>query len=69
MIRTVIPPDNKIFPLNIPDDYIGKQVEVIVFALDEAEQTMSSLGKRTFEAIKINTKGFRFNKDQANERQ
>ena len=68
MIRTVITPDNKVFPLSIPDNYIGRQVEVIVFALDEAHENITSGYKRTFEAAKLKTKGFKFNRDEANER-
>jgi hypothetical protein len=38
MIRTMITPDNKIFPLNIPEAYIGKQVEILLYATEEIKE-------------------------------
>ena len=35
MVRAVITPDKNIFPLNIPANYIGKQVEVLLYTTDE----------------------------------
>ncbi|MEX8546522.1 MAG: hypothetical protein V5804_02870 [Mucilaginibacter sp.] len=38
MIRTVIKPENQNITINLPDNFIGKQVEVIAFTVEEAEQ-------------------------------
>jgi hypothetical protein len=38
MIRTTITPNNKIFPLPIPEEYIGKQVEVLFYTADEGKE-------------------------------
>jgi hypothetical protein len=35
MIRTVITPQKQDVSIRIPQEYIGKQVEVIAFAIDE----------------------------------
>jgi len=35
MIRTVITPENKDVHILIPDDYIGRKLEVLLFAADE----------------------------------
>lgn len=36
MIRTIVTPDNQDINLHIPKSYVGKKIEVIVFAVDEA---------------------------------
>lgn len=38
MIRTVIIPTNTNINLSVPEDYVGKAIEVTFFALDEMEQ-------------------------------
>jgi hypothetical protein len=70
MIRTVITPDKNLLSINIPDKYIGKKMEVIAFLMDEPAEDVIYTAKRSksFSAIKLNTKGFKFNRDEANER-
>jgi hypothetical protein len=70
MIRTVLIPDKNILSFNIPDKYIGKKLEVIAFAVDEPSEDIiySSKSSKSFTAIKLTTKGYRFNREQANER-
>lgn len=36
MIRTIITPENQDLYLHIPESYVGKKIEVIAFAVDEA---------------------------------
>ncbi len=38
MIRTVIKPDNQNITINLPENFIGKQVEVIAFTIEETEK-------------------------------
>lgn len=38
MIRTVIKPDNQDISIRLPEKFIGKQVEVIAFTVEEAEE-------------------------------
>lgn len=70
MIRTVITPDKNFLSLNIPDKYIGKKMEIIAFAVDELSDDIvySTKSDKSFSAIKLSTKGFKFNRDEANER-
>ena len=72
MIRTVITTDKNFINLPIPEQYIGKKIEVIAFALDEPAPSedivFSDKRKKTFDSIKLNTKGFKFNRDEANQR-
>lgn len=72
MIRTVVTANNNFINLPIPEQYIGKKIEVIAFAIDEPVPSediiFSDKRKKTFDAIKLNTKGFKFNRDEANQR-
>jgi hypothetical protein len=69
MIRTVITPDKQTISFDIPEDYVGKQVEVIAFTKDEGVTQEKHAGKKvTFTALSIDTRGFKFNRDEANGR-
>ena len=35
MLRTVIRPENRNISIKLPQNYVGKQVEVIAFTIDE----------------------------------
>ena len=69
MIRTIITADRNNLILTLPDDFLGKQIEVIAFVIEEAIQ--KPRGKVPFtvldvpEALKMN---YRFSRDEANER-
>jgi hypothetical protein len=67
MIRELIVPDANTVLISLPDEYIGKTVEVIAFAVDESN---IKANRRTpvFGALKIDTSNFHFNRDEANER-
>jgi hypothetical protein len=69
MIRTLITPEDQNISIRVPADYIGRQVEVIAFAIDE-NSDLPSLTKRqpSFSALKLNTIGYKFNREEANER-
>lgn len=70
MIRTVVTPDKNLLSFNIPDKYIGKKMEVIAFAVDEPSDDViyTTKSNKSFSAIKLSTKGFKFNRNEANER-
>lgn len=68
MIRTIITPDKQTISFEIPKDYIGKQIEVIAFAQDEGMAKEVVNKGVTFNALSIDTKGYKFNRDEANER-
>lgn len=69
MVRTIITPDKQTISFDIPKDYIGRQIEVIAFATDE-EHTKEPTSKKkvSFNALAIDTRGYKFNRDEANER-
>lgn len=68
MIRTVVIPDKTTFPVTIPEDYIGRSVEIILFAVDEATQGMKKAVKRTFDAVQLDLTNYKFDRDEANQR-
>jgi len=70
MIRTVVTPDKNMLSFNIPDKYIGKKLEVFAFAVDETSEDViyTTRSSKSFSAIKLNTKDFKFNREEANKR-
>ena len=77
MLRQIITPKNKkdlIF--HIPDKYLTKEVEIIVFEIKEPNSEISNEKKKKlkkaidyFNSMEaINMKDFKFNRDEANER-
>lgn len=69
MVRTIVTPDKQTISFDIPKDYIGRQIEVIAFAKDEElEQEPATRKKVSFNALAIDTLGYKFNRDEANER-
>ncbi len=69
MIRTIIIPHKDSISVAIPKDYVGKQLEVIVFSKDEGLTENNVIKKQaTFSALTIDTRGFKFSRDEANER-
>ncbi|MFK7933754.1 MAG: hypothetical protein AB8G22_09600 [Saprospiraceae bacterium] len=69
MIRTILIAEKSNLLLQLPDNFIGQQIEVIAFVVKEAQEKAKSFQKRkTFSAIELDTRNFKFNRDEANER-
>lgn len=69
MIRKTLIPNSQTVSVTIPKNYIGKELEVIVFPKDEPVNGEKIMVKKTsFNALSIDTKAFKFNRDEANER-
>jgi len=69
MIRTIVKAKKNYLTIPLPNEYVGKQLEVIAFMLeDESDISIKDKKQATFEAISIDTKGFKFNREEANER-
>ena len=68
MIRTTIIPEKKTVNISfsVPDNYIGKEMEIIAFTKKEGlENEFSPEKKVSFNALSIDTAGFKFNRDEA----
>lgn len=68
MVRTIITADKSNYTLSLPDDFLGKKVEVLAFVVEETtKKTASAYPSKTFVATSLDTKGFKFNREEANE--
>ncbi len=47
MIRTIITPDNQDLSIHVPESYIGKEVEVLLYVLDEVDQMEKKSPKKS----------------------
>jgi len=70
MIRTIITPEEQTISFDIPASYIGKEIEVIAFAKDEGinNKELPMQKKVSFTALAVDTRDYKFNRDEANER-
>lgn len=68
MVRTIVKPDKASISFDIPEKYIGKEIEVIAF--EKSEEPIIKAAKKkttTFNAVSLDTRGFKFNREEANE--
>lgn len=69
MIRTILIPDTQTVFFEVPKDYIGKEIEVIAFAKQEYMETVVlPKSNVSFLAASIDTRDFKFNRNEANDR-
>ncbi|HFC00931.1 MAG TPA: hypothetical protein ENJ53_09025 [Phaeodactylibacter sp.] len=69
MIRTIVTANQNNLTLTLPDDFLGKRIEVIAFVIEEAIQ--KSKEKVSFTVLNVPGElkiNYRFNRDEANER-
>ncbi len=69
MLRKIVIPDQKTFPLQFPDEWIGKTVEVIAFEIEEPtpdppNKTIDEL-KAELNGLTVNMQGFKFDRNEA----
>lgn len=68
MVRTIVKPDRASISFDIPEKYIGKEIEVIAFEKNEgANENVLKKNPVTFNAVSIDTRGYKFNREEANE--
>jgi hypothetical protein len=76
MIRTILKSDKNSVTLELPDDLVGKTIEVIAFSLEDA--SISTMDTTPVEAriialkdklknFTFNSGGYKFNRDEAND--
>jgi len=69
MIHTTVTPNKQTISFDIPKDYVGKQIEVIAFAKGEGiTKEQPTKKKVSFTVLHVDTKDYKFNRDEANER-
>lgn len=69
MVRTIIIPEKEVVSFNVPSNYVGKEIEVIAFEKNEGVKEEKLLKKNvSFDALVLDTRGYKFNREEANER-
>jgi hypothetical protein len=68
MIRTIIKVASQDLSLHLPASYVGKQVEVIAFAIDEPVVSSTTRTNKSFTSIKVQAQDFKFDRDELNQR-
>ena len=62
MIRTILKSDKNRLTLELPDDMVGKMIEIIAFSVDETNIVDNNTSKESsVEALKNKLKDFTFN--------
>lgn len=67
-IREIVVPENNKIELTIPDNFIGKKIEVIAFELEDSNVEQSKKIKQKFIVAEAKVEGYKFNREEANER-
>jgi hypothetical protein len=75
MLREIIVPDKNTYLLKLPDNYIGKSLEIIAFEINEPSFPIVKLSKearlKQIEAITskslVDLTNYTFNRDEAND--
>ena len=69
MIRTIVTAEENHLTLTLPDNFLGKQIEVIAFVVDEVDSKPKKEVSFTVLNVSDDLKAdYRFNRDEANER-
>lgn len=62
MVRTLVTPKEQKITINVPQNYIGKQIEVLLFAVEElAEEKVISNNSIKYKNIFSKEEGAKFN--------
>jgi hypothetical protein len=67
-IREIVVPENNKIELTIPDNFIGKKIEVIAFEVEDSSVGIKNKSNRTFTVANVKIEGYTFNREEANER-
>lgn len=71
LLREIIYPTKNTYTLNLPDEMIGKQIEVISFEIEKKKIANPNKNKKEeiksiFKDFQINLSNFKFDRDEAN---
>ncbi len=69
MIRQIVVPTNTKQTIEFPEEFIGKQVEIIAFTIEEkvTDQVETKKAFDFWKANSIDMGNFKFDRDEANE--
>jgi hypothetical protein len=76
MIRTILKSNKNSVTLQLPDDLVGKMIEVIAFSIEDAntiikdsvpKEISATAFKNKIKEYTFNSGGYKFNRDDAND--
>ncbi|MBS1531513.1 MAG: hypothetical protein JSU01_14490 [Bacteroidetes bacterium] len=76
MIRTILKSEKNSLTLKLPDDLVGKLIEVIAFPIEDAKDNLMDVStkeervaflKDKLKNFTFNSGGYRFDRDEAND--
>lgn len=73
MYRQIVIPQNTQLLLQLPSEFVGKQVEVIAFPLSELQDTLNQQtsveeAEKFYRSINIDMSKFKFDREKSHER-
>lgn len=69
MVKTSFTAHHQQFLLHLPKSFVGKRVEILAYTQEEIiKENQSENPGFNFNTMKVSTKGFKFNREEANER-
>lgn len=79
MVRQIVVPEKPRLSIDLPEEYVGKSIEVLAFPLNETENSpleepsdaeldarVARL-KKALEGLTFNSGGYKFNREEAND--
>ena len=70
MIRKFLVPQERTYVLELPESFLGKEVEVLAFEVERKKDAVSSKSLKDIEeelvGLTVNDPGFAFDRDEAN---
>lgn len=72
MVRQIVVPDTTRLQIDLPEDFVGKRVEVIAFELEEERPESQTASEKKasirtiFEGVRVDLSGYKFDRDEAN---
>lgn len=72
MVRTLITPSSETISFKVPEQYIGKEIQIIAYEVDEVTTANEAVEDKkkgvSFNAIQLDTLNYKFSREEANER-
>ena len=75
MVRTILKPEKNSLTIKLPDNFVGKVIEVIAFEIDQVDNEIVIIEKKkriedidkALNKHRIDLTNFKFNRDEAND--
>lgn len=68
LIREIVVPENNKIELTVPDNFIGKRIEVFAFEMENSSIEQQKKIRQPFIVADAKVEGYKFNREEANER-